>query len=63
MALWPEAYPIAALERIRLNTQPRFWSALYQQQPTPDTGDYFKVDWLKPYDKAPARERLTVYGA
>ena len=63
MALWPEAYPIAALERIRLNTQPRFWSALYQQQPTPDTGDYFKVDWLRPYDKAPARERLTVYGA
>ena len=40
MALWPEAYPIAALERIRLNTQPRFWSALYQQRPTPDTGDY-----------------------
>ena len=63
MALWPEAYPIAALERIRLNTQPRFWSALYQQRPTPDTGDYFKADWLKPYDKAPARETLTVYGA
>jgi hypothetical protein len=29
----------------------------------PDTGDYFKADWLKPYDKAPARETLTVYGA
>jgi predicted phage terminase large subunit-like protein len=63
MALWPEAYPIAALERIRLNTQPRFWSALYQQRPTPDTGDYFKADWLKPYDKVPVRETLTVYGA
>ena len=62
-ALWPEAYPIAALERIRLNTQPRFWSALYQQRPTPDTGDYFKADWLKPYDRAPARKTLTVYGA
>jgi predicted phage terminase large subunit-like protein len=63
LALWPEAYPIAALERIRLNTQPRFWSALYQQRPTPDTGDYFKADWLKPYDKPPARETLTVNGA
>jgi hypothetical protein len=63
LALWPEAYPIAALERIRLNTQPRFWSALYQQRPTPDTGDYFKADWLKPYDNRPARETLTVYGA
>jgi hypothetical protein len=41
----------------------RFWSALYQQRPTPETGDYFKADWLKPYDKAPAREALTVYGA
>ena len=28
-ALWPEAYPLSALERIRTNTQPRFWSALY----------------------------------
>jgi hypothetical protein len=26
--LWPEAYPVQALERIRQNTQPRFWSAL-----------------------------------
>jgi predicted phage terminase large subunit-like protein len=63
LALWPEAYPIAALERIRLNTQPRFWSALYQQRPTPDTGDYFKAEWLRPYERPPARETLTIYGA
>ena len=42
---------------------PRNWSALYQQKPTPDTGDYFKAEWLKPYDKAPARATLTTYGA
>lgn len=30
-ALWPEAYPIEALERIRANTLPRFWSSLFQQ--------------------------------
>ena len=63
MALWPEAYPIAALERIRLNTQPRFWSALYQQRPAPEEGDYFKANWLRSYDKAPPRETLTIYGA
>jgi hypothetical protein len=34
-ALWPQAYPIEALARIRLNTQARFWSALYQQRPAP----------------------------
>jgi predicted phage terminase large subunit-like protein len=45
------------------NTPPRTWSALYQQAPTPDTGDYFKEEWLKPYVKAPARNTMQVYGA
>jgi hypothetical protein len=35
-ALWSDAYPIEALSRIRKNTQPRFWSALYQQHPAPE---------------------------
>ena len=61
-ALWQEAYPLSALERIRTNTQPRFWSALYQQRPAPEEGDYFKREWLKPYSEVPARETLQVYG-
>lgn len=61
-ALWPEAYPIEALNRIRLNSQARFWSALYMQKPAPDDGDYFKADWLRPYEKAPPRETLRIYG-
>jgi predicted phage terminase large subunit-like protein len=61
-ALWPEAYPIDALERIRQNTQPRFWSALYQQQPTPETGSFFKDEWLRPYTNAPDRKTLVTYG-
>lgn len=61
-ALWPEAYPIEALTRIRHNTQARFWSALYQQRPAPEEGDYFKVDWLRPYVKAPDRSTLAIYG-
>lgn len=62
VALWPEKYPIEALERIRRNTAPQDWSALYLQNPIPDEGTYFKADWLKPYDKLPARETLTLYG-
>jgi predicted phage terminase large subunit-like protein len=61
-ALWPDAYPIEALERIRKNSQARFWAALYQQRPAPEEGDYFKSDWLRPYEKPPARETLRVYG-
>jgi len=38
------------------------WSALYQQRPAPEEGDYFKSAWLKPYVTAPARATLRVYG-
>jgi predicted phage terminase large subunit-like protein len=48
-ALWPDQFPIDVLEKIkRLNA--RGFSALYQGQPTPDDGDFFKRDWLKTYD-------------
>lgn len=62
--LWDDEYGYGDFLRHEKATQlPRNWSALYQQRPTPDSGDYFKAEWLKPYDKAPARETLTVYGA
>jgi predicted phage terminase large subunit-like protein len=48
---------------LQKNTPARTWSALYQQRPAPEEGDYFKAEWLKPYDKAPARDTLRVYGA
>lgn len=61
-ALWPEAYPIEALERIRRNTQTRFWSALYQQRPAPEEGDYFKADWLRWCDVLPPKAQMQFYG-
>jgi predicted phage terminase large subunit-like protein len=61
-ALWPEWYPVERLERIRRNTTPRFWSALYQQNPTPDDGDYFKRQWIIPVEHAPPRDQMRVYG-
>ncbi|MBA2690060.1 MAG: phage terminase large subunit [Burkholderiales bacterium] len=61
-ALWPDQYDIAALNRIKLAIGARDWSALYQQEPAPETGDYFKAEWLRPYEKAPARNTMRVYG-
>jgi hypothetical protein len=44
-------------------TPARTWSALYQQRPAPEEGDYFHADWLRPYEAMPARETLKIYGA
>lgn len=61
-ALWPGRYPLEALRRIRDTIGPRDWSALYQGAPAPETGDYFKAEWLQTMP-APPREQLMVYGA
>jgi hypothetical protein len=47
---WPERYDRIALERIRDNSDPRKWAALYQQNPTPDEGTYFQRAWFGWYD-------------
>jgi len=41
---------------------PRNWSALYQQRPAPETGDYFKAEWFHTYTREPPRETLNIYG-
>jgi len=61
-ALWPEQYDIEALEQIKRALPPRDWSALYQQSPSPETGDYFKKEWIYEVDQLPPRETLRVYG-
>jgi predicted phage terminase large subunit-like protein len=61
-ALWPEQYDITTLEGIRAAIGPRDWSALYQQRPTPDEGNFFKAEWLKPYDHKPDPKTMRVYG-
>lgn len=60
-ALWPEFYPIDVLQRLKRSTIPRDWSALYQQRPAPDEGDYFKRDWFRWYEDKP--KHLRIYGA
>jgi predicted phage terminase large subunit-like protein len=61
-ALWRDWYDESALSRIRLAIGPRDWSALYQQRPTPEDGDYFRAEWLKPYLRTPPRDVMRVYG-
>lgn len=63
--LWddPGGYNYGAFLRAReLETSPMMWAALYQQRPAPEEGDYFRAEWLKPYDRPPARATLRVYG-
>lgn len=52
-ALWPEWYDEVALARIKDTIGPREWSALYQQQPQPDEGTFFKREWFKSWTKLP----------
>lgn len=70
--LWPEWFTPEHFAPFKRN--PRSWSALFQQRPAPETGDFFQADWLKAYTRpgdppianAPARpdrETMTVYGA
>lgn len=61
-ALWPEQYDVEALERIKRALPPRDWSALYQQKPSPETGDYFKRDWVHLVDHLPPRDQMLIYG-
>jgi hypothetical protein len=52
----------AFLRARQRETSPMMWSALYQQRPAPEEGDYFKAAWLKPCDMLPAQETMRVYG-
>ena len=65
--LWdePNGYNYGGFLRAReKETSPMMWSALYQQQPAPEDGDYFKSHWLVEHEKLPPRATFDkVYGA
>jgi predicted phage terminase large subunit-like protein len=50
-ALHRERYDEDALARIEKAVGPRDWSALYQQNPVADDGDYFTRDMIQYYDR------------
>lgn len=62
--LWDDEYGYGQqLIDLQKSTPARTWSALYQQRPAPEEGDYFKAEWLKPYTTLPDRRTMRVYGA
>ena len=64
-ALHPERYDNDALERIKRTVGPRVWNALYQQNPTPEEGEYFNksmFQWYGPQD-IPDYSELNFYTA
>lgn len=57
--LWPEWFTEDMISTARMDT--RAWNALYQQEPVPDEGDYFKKENFSEYDQYPSG--LHVYAA
>jgi len=68
--LWddPTGYNYGRYLRIQQREKsPMMWSALFQQRPAPESGDFFKEEWLKPFTPSISPEEaklkeLTVYG-
>jgi predicted phage terminase large subunit-like protein len=60
-ALWPDDYPLDALAKIKDQSGSREWSALYQQQPTPEKGSIFKLEWFRRYRVMPAAPQLLLH--
>lgn len=54
-ALWPARYSLERLEAIKRRIGAYFFSALYQQRPTPIEGGLFKRGDWQWYDEAPER--------
>ena len=59
--LWPDFFTAEEVARRQRNMSPRSFSALWMQRPVPESGDFFKREWIKYYDTAP--DNLRVYMA
>lgn len=57
--LWPQWFDKETLEQTKAVMPTYEWSALYQQKPVPDEGDYFKSSDIKRYHNHP--DYLEVY--
>jgi predicted phage terminase large subunit-like protein len=60
-ALHPERYSLQQLEAIKLAQDPWMWSALYQQAPLMEEGDFFKREDLSFYEEHELPSSLTYY--
>ena len=66
-AIHPARYSTQQMLNIKRNFiaggQKRIWDALYQQNPTPDDGNFFTKEMFRYYGTAPDRRELYVYQA
>ncbi len=63
-ALHPERYNLNALTRLKNGMPPVQWNALFQQNPVPDSGEYFSIDMFRFYQDLPGTpEEFTFFSA
>jgi predicted phage terminase large subunit-like protein len=53
----------AFLKQEQATQSPLNFSALFQQRPSPETGEFFLSEWLRPYETVPDLRELRTYGA
>lgn len=61
-ALWPERFGIEYLRNFQRTNKKKF-SALYQQRPTPEDGDFFQKHMIVPYKANDIPKNLRIYAA
>jgi anti-anti-sigma factor len=59
-ALWPEKYPVAALEKIRSAIGSAAFISLYQQRPSAAEGAVFQRGWWRTYSEPPSEVKRIV---
>jgi predicted phage terminase large subunit-like protein len=59
--LWPEYFTEDMVNKARRHH--RTWGGLYQQRPSPEEGNYFKAEWIVPYDQGKLPLGLSLYCA
>ena len=59
--LWPEWFTPKQVADAKKD--PRTWAGLYQQNPTPESGDFFKREWVMTYEIARLPKNLNIYCA
>jgi predicted phage terminase large subunit-like protein len=60
--LWPERFGLKYLEEMQ-DANPASFAALYQCDPTPDDGVFFRVEEIHEYEASELPEKLTMYVA
>jgi len=57
-ALWPEKFPLGALEEIRTVVGSAAWASLYQQRPAAAEGTLFRRGWWRYFREQPVFSRI-----